>query len=302
MVIIKALRHNIRGIQVPRATFVNDEGHKVIFQGMIHIGIPSFYKKIRKSANDFSGEVHFEGIRNADSNIKSDTLKMSYEILANLNGVESQTQHLSKDYIRSNPEKFKNYDLDYESIESFFSSRDFKEGIEGLAETKTDVFSNRLLMNAMFNPFVMFKTLTKQSDVDSDENVVAERDSLSFSKAVETKKSDKDVMMVWGAKHLGGVSEKLSNSGYKIEKVEWDTVIPWSRSERIPYHVRKGRLLSLHKKVNENIASDEWKNAFSHLEGEEESFHDKNSENINSSEKLNKDSEKKIVDSTADTE
>lgn len=271
---VEYMRNNIKGIQVSRTTFVNDEDHRIVFQGMIHIGDKRFYDKIKSLCEDFDGEVHFESIRNAENDIVSQSLKSGYKILALLNNVDDQTNVLTKDFIKSQPDKFKNYDSEFSEVKSFLHSEETMQSIKDLANTDKSLFSNRFLIFATFNPLVMSNLLNKDSAIDLNKVVVENRDEFSSTKAIElgAKQADKkknDVLMVWGAKHLSGISERLFKQGYKVTNVNWDTVIPWVKHNKLPHKIREVRLLKAQEEILQKIESDEWKSLWKEVTGEE---------------------------------
>lgn len=252
----KVLRCNVAGLQVPRVTFTHPDKPDVVFQGMVHIGTKSFYEKVIQRSEEFDGEVHLEGVQKAEDNPQAENLMAGYNLLANMVGVSPQKEIMSKSFFENHKDKdkFKFNDIDYNEVDY-----DFDTSLKELSEMDPSIFSRKKQLALMFNPltlfFVLNKVNDKESEIDNDEVIVHKRDQVAFKHTVETTETlNKKVMLVWGAKHLHGMSFKFLHSGYQISSVQWDTVIPWRKGkDTIPFEERKAKMIELHKKIVESV-------------------------------------------------
>lgn len=233
----KYTRTNYQGAQVPRLIFKNDNGHRVVLQGMIHIGDKSFYERLLKDFHSFKGEIHLEGVSNKSDSDSAEVLRRLHSLLANVLGVSLQKETINKSILVKEPEKFKNYDLDFVDVQEEINEMIVM--IKGMLEEKDmaeSLFTNRVFMKALSLSFFLSNANKTRKMPIKMETIIDGRNDYAVSKVLN---NPNDVMLVWGAAHLPGMSKILIDNDYDLVDIQWDTIASWINKNKTPSTIRK---------------------------------------------------------------
>lgn len=259
---MKISRFSVSGTQVPRVTFMNGYGHKIVIQGAIHVASRDYYEMVKDLIEGFEGEVHFEGILPLEEHKPQlQAMGLSYTVLANMASLTMQSEVVGKDYILSKPEKYKKYDVNSGAVDSFLKSDKFRKMIESTTEINVDLISGKFLTSLYRSPamnLLMAYASVAKSDSFDDGVVLDNRNAFAIDKALST---DADVFMFWGAKHLTGMRKLLFEAGYHVVDTVWDTAIPYFKRDFNESNV--SNIISAKLKIESIVASDEWERVFS---------------------------------------
>lgn len=245
---MKVMRKGITGLQTPSMIFADKDDHRIVLRGMSHIADTDFYIKVQDQIASFNGEVHFEGIKSPNVNLEDIdkvgyermlALMFIYEYIAALFNVDTQTEHLDPDFIKSQPH-YKNYDLTIDDVLPIFTEGLIKQVLDSFLKLDGVNMIGSASARLLARPQTLALMLIRGNKANPFDTTILldKRNEHAINHALETRDNGQDVMLVWGAKHLEGMSELLKQNGYKHFHTEWDTVIPWIESEPLSYSER----------------------------------------------------------------
>lgn len=248
----EVMSQRMEGLKVKSLVLADKSGHEITLRGTCPIGSEQFYLGLKKDISEFSGEVHFSGIKKADGIsyleqiridqlLKLNTLYSIYEYLAVVFDVCAQAKTIG---FHLEPEKdtFKNHDLTLLDVADTFNGNVIRDFIDSFAEENTDY-------EGVLNPFdsKVFKTpylentivqLLSGGSIKNDpldgKHLFKKRSKIAVEEALKTKDKGTNVMLIWGANYLPRMETLIKSNGYKYARSQWDTIIPWMKDEKRP--------------------------------------------------------------------
>lgn len=248
---MKVMRKGITGLQTPSMIFADKDDHRIVLRGMCHIADTDFYVKTQDKIATFNGEVHFEGIKSPKSTEdmieeidgealgRLAALMFIYQYVAAVFNVDTQTNHLDPDFIKSQPH-YKNYDLTIDDVLPISTEGLIKQVLDSFLKLDGVNMIGSGSAKLLARPQTLALMLTRGNKANPFDTTILldKRNEHAINHALETRDNGQDVMLVWGAEHLEGMSELLEQNKYKHFHTEWDTVIPWIESEPLSHSER----------------------------------------------------------------
>lgn len=251
---VKIIRLAPQGVQVPEITYTKD-GKRIVIQGAIHIADRKFYENIIDKIKGFSGETHLEGIVSTDPQYENQKILLNsvYEIMSAYGNIAYQKDFINKNIV--DDKKVFNYDLtDVEIGNRVFDEKTLNKLEQLVKDFKNKTSKNNTIFNIGSSPlFNILIVLAGKSNIklNDEEIIIDKRNTLSIDKALKT---EKDVFLFWGTKHLDGMNDLLLEEGFTIEKVRWKTAIRTLRLKK-NHHKRKELIQHRLNIIEQNLSN-----------------------------------------------
>ena len=228
---MRFIRKTSRGLETRTQSYVDPTGRTITTVGAMHVATPDSWRNLVEyltSAEENGAVIHLEGVQPVTSEKLTEDDERGINVITTLIALGRSVSQLTglqyqKDALANAP-KWAVHDV---TIIDIVRGMD-KKILDFLAKIPLDtisispkraVWSLRNISNVRVVGFFVPMVRHVLSALIDSRNVFAINAAL---------KEDSDVVLFWGAAHLGGMHRLLLNAGFKPSRTEWRVVIPAS--------------------------------------------------------------------------